>query len=199
MSAKQRIGILLGSARAHGNGRSVEKWFQPCLERSSPQYDLVHVYPDAPMHPLGPLTDEVIPALVGSEGGYANPQVEQWSQLIKSCHALVIITPQYNWGYPGDLKTALDHLYHEWKGKPVLVITYGGHGGGKCAQQLKQVLEGLHMKVVEENVEITLPREVIQTAARLEFIGQAEEDWPSCLREAKPSLDRAIQQLRSLF
>jgi len=45
----------------------------------------------------------------------------------------------------------LDHLFNEWGGKPVLVVTYGGRGGGKCEEQLKVVLSGgLKMKVIEE-------------------------------------------------
>lgn len=46
---------------------------------------------------------------------------------------------QYNWGYPAALKNALDYLYHEWLGKPAVVITYGTRGGGKAAAQLQQV------------------------------------------------------------
>ena len=46
---------------------------------------------------------------------------------------------QYNWGYPAALKNAIDYLYHEWKGKPAAIISYGGHGGGKAASQLAQV------------------------------------------------------------
>ena len=46
---------------------------------------------------------------------------------------------QYNWGYPAALKNALDYLYHEWKGKPAVIISYGTRGGGRAAAQLKEV------------------------------------------------------------
>ncbi len=31
------------------------------------------------------------------------------------------------------------YLYHEWLGKPAIIITYGTRGGGKAAAQLQQV------------------------------------------------------------
>jgi NAD(P)H-dependent FMN reductase len=71
-----------------------------------------------------------------------------WSRKIVQADAFVFVTPQYNWGYPAPLKNALDHLYKEWSGKPAMIVTYGGHGGGKCARQLRQVLKGLKMKPV---------------------------------------------------
>ncbi len=67
---------------------------------------------------------------------------------MSSAAAIVIVTPQYNWGYPAPLKNALDHLYQKWTGKPLVIVTYGGHGGNKCAAQLRQVAAGLHMRPV---------------------------------------------------
>lgn len=52
---------------------------------------------------------------------------------------LLLAVFQYNWGYPAALKNALDYLYHEWLGKPAVIITYGTRGGGKAAAQLQQV------------------------------------------------------------
>ncbi len=57
--------------------------------------------------------------------------------------AIVFVSPQYNWGYPAPLKNAIDHLYKEWAGKPAMIVTYGGHGGSKCAAQLRQAFAEL--------------------------------------------------------
>jgi multimeric flavodoxin WrbA len=106
-------------------------------------------------------------ALIKDPSHYTSPSTQQWSAFIASCAGIIILTPQFNWGYPGELKNALDHLYWEWRDKPVMLATYGGHGGGKCATQLKQVLEGgLKMKYVCD-VNITLPAEYIREAKRL--------------------------------
>jgi NAD(P)H-dependent FMN reductase len=45
------------------------------------------------------------------------------------------------------LKNAIDHLYREWRGKPAMIVSYGSHGGGKCAAQLQQVADCLKMRV----------------------------------------------------
>ena len=58
-------------------------------------------------------------------------------------------------------------MYKEWRGKNVLVVTYGGHGGNKCGDQLRTVLEGgLKMSVIG-SVGITLPVEYIKGNKRI--------------------------------
>lgn len=70
------------------------------------------------------------------------------------------------------VKNAIDYLYHEWRGKPAVVVSYGGHGGGKCNRQLREVLEGVRMVVVAAGVELGFPgREVLGKAAMGEDIG----------------------------
>ena len=108
-----------------------------------------------------PMDDERgIPAL----GGYVQPHTRAWSAKIAGADAFVFVTPQYNWGYPAPLKNAIDHLYAEWGGKPLMIVSYGGHGGGKCAAQLKQVAEGLKMRVIPTMPGITLSELVIKGA-----------------------------------
>jgi hypothetical protein len=82
------------------------------------------------------------------------------------------VTPQYNWGYPASLKNAIDYLFHEWVGKPGLVVSYGGRGGGKCNAQLREVLKGVRMVTTERYVELVFPdREVLTKASRGEEFG----------------------------
>eukprot|EP01034_Spumella_vulgaris_P030316 gene30316-37509_t len=150
------------------------------------------------MHPLGPVDGDVIPALIGGDTTYGNEKVVEWSKVVTSCNGFIILTPQYNWGYPGDLKNVLDHIYSEWKGKPVMTVTYGGHGGEKCDDQLRQVLSGLKMKVIEEKVHITLPSELIRTSARLNPSEYSEESESYLfLKEYKPALLKAVEQFKS--
>lgn len=102
--------------------------------------------------------EPALPAL----GVYAGEATRRWSARVRVARALVFVTPQYNWGYPAPLKNALDHLYAEWRGKPAAIVTYGGHGGGKAAAQLRQVLEALKMRVAVASPELTLPRAGIE-------------------------------------
>lgn len=96
-------------------------------------------------------------------GVYANAHTEAWSAKVASANAVVFVTPQYNWGYPAALKNSLDHLYGEWAGKPALIVTYGSRGGGLCAAQLRQVLEGLKMAPVPTMPGLVLSRARIES------------------------------------
>ena len=109
-----------------------------------------------------PMDDEPgIPAA----GGYAFEHTRAWSRKIAAAPAFVFVSPQYNWGYPAPLKNALDHLYTEWAGKPAMIVTYGGHGGSRCAEQLQQVCDGLHMAAVATRTGLTLPSQHIEANA----------------------------------
>jgi NAD(P)H-dependent FMN reductase len=103
-----------------------------------------------------PMDDE--PDIPAGKPPYANALTQAWSRKIAAADAIVFVTPQYNWGYPAPLKNALDHLFHEWAGKPAMIVTYGGHGGGRCAEQLRQVVGALHMAPVATMPALVLPR-----------------------------------------
>jgi len=171
------IGLLLGSARTNGNAAGLTAWLlslfnqrhgNNILDPNDPNFfEIVVVDPHTPPHPLGPVTDPIMAALIKDPSHYASPSTKQWSSFITSCAGIIILTPQFNRGYPGELKNALDHLYWEWRDKPVMLATYGGHGGDKCAAQLKSVLEGgLNMKYVCD-VNITLPVEFVRGQQRV--------------------------------
>ena len=53
-----------------------------------------------------------------------------------------------------------------------MIVSYGGHGGGKCNAQLRQVLAAVGMRVVEKGVELTFPdRPFLKKAAAGEELG----------------------------
>jgi NAD(P)H-dependent FMN reductase len=66
------------------------------------------------------------------------------------------------------LKNALDYLYYEWKDKPAAIVTYGGRGGGgKAADHLCGILQGLRM-----NAASTTPGLVVKVTALDSVEGQ---------------------------
>ena len=100
-----------------------------------------------------PMDDEpAIPAM----GVYDNDHTLAWSRRVSEGDAFVFVTPQYNWGYPAPLKNALDFLYAEWRDKPAGLVTYGTRGGARAAEQMTMVLRGLHMRALDENVELII-------------------------------------------
>jgi NAD(P)H-dependent FMN reductase len=108
-----------------------------------------------------------IPSQIHSYSEYDHAHTQRWSQEIQRYDAFIFVTPQYNWGYPAAVKNAIDYLFHEWKGKAAMIVSYGGHGGGKANAQLKQVLQGVDMRPIEKTVKVAFPnREILAKAAR---------------------------------
>jgi len=58
---------------------------------------------------------------------------------IKSTDAVLIVTPEYNGGYPASLKNAIDLLYDEWHRKPIAISTVsdGIFGGTQVITSLQ--------------------------------------------------------------
>lgn len=105
-----------------------------------------------------PMFDEpIIPAHVKESSQYHHEHTRKWSRCIASYDGFIFVSPQYNWGYPASLKNAIDYLFNEWVGKPAMIVTYGGRGGGQCAAQLRTVLEGIRMVQTPSHVELTYP------------------------------------------
>jgi NAD(P)H-dependent FMN reductase len=73
------------------------------------------------------------------------PLLKEFAGKIASADSIVIITPEYNNGYPGVLKNALDYLSPEYRRKPVAIVTVsgGGFGGIHCLSQLRLVVLGM--------------------------------------------------------
>lgn len=121
---------------------------------------------DEPAIPAGLPKDDPTPH-------YQQPHTRQWSAVARAHDAFVFVTPQYNWSVPASLKNALDYLYHEWAGKPAVVVTYGSRGGGRAAVHLQQILTGLKMRPAETAVPLAISIDDInECLAR----GQLSED-----------------------
>jgi len=58
---------------------------------------------------------------------------------IKAADGVLIVTPEYNGGYPASLKNVVDLLYEEWQRKPVAISTAsdGIFGGSQVITSLQ--------------------------------------------------------------
>jgi NAD(P)H-dependent FMN reductase len=67
--------------------------------------------------------------------------------------AFVVVTPEYNHGYPSALKELIDSAGEEWYAKPVAFVSYGGVSGGlRAVEQLRQVFAELHVVSIRDSV-----------------------------------------------
>ncbi|TCJ12664.1 NAD(P)H-dependent oxidoreductase [Flaviaesturariibacter flavus] len=64
--------------------------------------------------------------------------VLQFAEKIKEADGVIVVTPEYNGGYPAAVKNAVDLLYAEWKRKPVGISTVsaGSFGGSQVGTSL---------------------------------------------------------------
>ena len=88
-------------------------------------------------------------------GQYVKDHTKAWSRRVASADAFVLVTPEYNHGYPAPLKNALDYLHREWNHKPVGFVSYGGVAGGtRAVGLLKPVVLALQMVPVVQTVAV---------------------------------------------
>jgi NAD(P)H-dependent FMN reductase len=80
-------------------------------------------------------------------------QVAALRRRIGAADAFVVVTPEYNRGYPAALKQVIDSVSAEWQAKPVAFVSYGGISGGlRAVEQLRLVFAELHAATVRDAV-----------------------------------------------
>ncbi|MFD7697614.1 NADPH-dependent FMN reductase [Streptomyces sp. NPDC059805] len=138
--APLKIGVLIGSVRPGRFADKVSRWF---LSEIGQRDDMeTHVIDLS--EPL--LADELKLTLEQSDA----PTL---ARRIGGLDGFVVITPEYNHGYPAALKLAVDYVYREWRAKPVGFVSYGGMAGGQRAvEQLRQVFAEMHAVTLRDTV-----------------------------------------------
>jgi NAD(P)H-dependent FMN reductase len=133
MSDAVNIPVLLGSVRRNRRSAMVGRWLHRQLEMD----DRITTH-------LIDLEELVLPIMEERLRMREDPPpgAVTLSEVIAAGDGLVIVTPEYNHGYPGVLKNALDYILPELKRKPVGIVTVsaGGFGGINCLAQLRLVL-----------------------------------------------------------
>ena len=67
----------------------------------------------------------------------------------------VIVTPEYNYSFPGALKNLLDVTFKPWNRKPFGLVACGGMSGGmRAVDALRQVVSGLGAVTVPAHVTV---------------------------------------------
>jgi NAD(P)H-dependent FMN reductase len=180
--------VILGSTRQGRFGDTVANWVtSEAQKRPAFITELVDLrdhklpYYDSPMPPTRMPADE-------------KPQ--PWSDMVAGADAFVIVTPEYNHGYPAVLKSALDAVYSEWIRKPVAVVCYGGWAGGtRAAEQLRTVVVELQMVPTRFGVVMPFARMLFDEEGQLKDPSRYEQPvdtmfsdlawWAQTLRGAR--------------
>ncbi|MFB2554219.1 NADPH-dependent FMN reductase [Herbiconiux liangxiaofengii] len=146
--ARARLLVVIASTRPGRVGGAVGEWVVQAA-RASAAFE-VEV---ADLAELGlPLLDEPAHPRLRD---YRHDHTHRWSAQVDRADGFVFVMPEYNHSYTAPLKNALDYLVHEWAGKPVGLVSYGGLSGGtRAVVALQPVLANLQLRGVAANVEI---------------------------------------------
>jgi NAD(P)H-dependent FMN reductase len=102
-------------------------------------------------HPL-PFFDGTPPALTLRD--YPHQDVARLGRKLDEADGFVVLTPEYNHGYPAVLKNAMDHTFVEWRRKPIAFVGWGNVGGARAIEQLRQVAIEFEMAPLRHAVHI---------------------------------------------
>lgn len=179
-----RTAVIVGSVRDGRFADTVARWFLDRARRDQ-TFDIDVVDLAEADLPPAPTRAPV-------------PQVEALRARLAAAEAFVLMTPEYNHGYPASLKSALDAARDEWMAKPLTFVSYGGMAGGlRAVEQLRQVCAELHMVSTRDCVSLHNCHGLFNEAGRLKDSAGPDAAvttmlsqlrwWAAALREARAS------------
>ena len=168
-----KLGLIVAASRHTSNSRGVGTFVNNTIASRHPdvQVEIVDLLKSRG-HPLPFTIDDRVPKtheIQSLPGSYAGEATRAWSAQILSFDAVIFVTPQYNLFPPPILLNALDHTYHEWKDKPVGIVTCGVKGGGEVADAIRKISDTLMgMRITQSTAAVAIPFEhVVDVNKRL--------------------------------
>jgi NAD(P)H-dependent FMN reductase len=144
------IALIIGSGRSDRFARYPAAWL---TEQLAARADLRFTTVDIREVTLG-FYDEAVPPAKLPREFHGNTALEDLSQAIDAADGFLLLTPEYNHGYPAQLKNALDHLFVEFNRKPIAFVGYGNVGAARAIEQLRLVAVELEMVPTRYSVNI---------------------------------------------
>jgi NAD(P)H-dependent FMN reductase len=154
MDGKIKVGLIYGSTRKGRFCDKVATWVAGEI-LSSGHFTLETIDPAAPL----PEREE--------NSRSSKVSASLWHSVAQA-DAYVVVTPEYNHGYPAPLKSLIDSFNAEWHAKPVAFVSYGGVSGGlRAVEQLRQVFAELHTVTIRDAVSFASAWELFDEAGKL--------------------------------
>jgi NAD(P)H-dependent FMN reductase len=112
-------------------------------------FDVEHI--DLRDYPL-PFFDGMPPAR--APRAYRSRELEQLGRRLDRADGFIVLTAEYNHGYPAVLKNAMDWTFVEWRRKPISFVGWGQVGGARAIEQLRLVVVEFEMAPLRHAVHI---------------------------------------------
>lgn len=156
------IPIILGTARQGRQSEKVAKFMLAEVKKAGLETEIIDV------------RDFRIEA---TDNTGETPQAKKLAERIDRAQGLIIVSPEYNHGYPGELKMMMDLLYREYFHKPVgfCGVSIGGFGGVRAVEQLRQVVIELRMIPIREAIYFSNVGNLFDDAGRIKDQSYSEK------------------------
>ncbi len=183
MEEKLIWSLVLGTAREGASSNLVVDWIKEFLnDRSSIEFQVIKGQ------------DMILGGTVPP--GEENQVADNWRRTAKESDGFLLVVPEYNSGYPGELKILLDSAYHEYADKPVLLVgvSAGGFGAIQAVTSLREILWKLKMVPISTGIHISHINEVFDKQGGL-LKNEYQEKLRSGVEELE-QLSRLLKQKR---
>lgn len=169
MEEKTKLALIYGSTRKGRFCDKVAKWAEKQIAAKGDfSVDVI---------------DPAVPPVRAATEAFEAYDTEWLRHHIGQADAFLVVTPEYNHGYPGSLKSLIDSVGEEWHAKPVAFVSYGGVSGGlRAVEQLRQVFAELHAVTVRDSVSFANAWERFDDAGVLKKPERSEKQFDTLLR-----------------
>ena len=176
------VQIITGTTRDGRFSEKVASWVSAELKERT-EFDIETV----------DLRDHELPFFYGpppirTPREYHRDDVARLGQTLDRADGFIVLTAEYNHGYPAVLKNAMDWTFVEWRHKPISFVGWGNVGGARAIEQLREVAVEFEMAPLRHAVHI-LP-DVMLPILR----GEDPNDL-SPLQSLVPKLDLLVDDL----
>ncbi|HZP93851.1 MAG TPA: NAD(P)H-dependent oxidoreductase [Burkholderiales bacterium] len=173
MNTRLNVAVILGSAREGRFCDTVAHWVGNQIARTN---DFA--------------ADTIDPAALALPGRHRREvsaaETYALRQRIGRADAFIVVTPEYNHGYPAALKFLIDSVYEEWRAKPVAFVSYGGISGGlRAVEQLRLVFAELHTVTIRDTVSFAYASKQFDAQGQLLRPAPAEKAMAALLAQLK--------------
>jgi NAD(P)H-dependent FMN reductase len=142
------VEVITGTTREGRFSERVASWV---VERVTAWEALDVELVDLRDHPL-PFFDGAAPARTGRD--YPRDDVARLGRTLDRADGYLVLTGEYNHGYPAVLKNAMDWTFVEWRRKPITFVGWGNVGGARAIEQLRAVAVEFEMAPLRHAVHI---------------------------------------------